>query len=80
LADRFQHSITTLIIDDRQDIKTVQQTLRHANSKITMDICAPAVDDKIRQAHERMFDTFNPLTVDPKLVRPLDPDLQWIWL
>jgi hypothetical protein len=64
------------MIDDGEDIKTVQETLRHANSKITMDIYAQAVDDKVRQAHKRMFETFNAPTAVPELVRPLDPDLQ----
>ena len=65
----FRHSLATTLAGDKEDVKTVQETMRHANSKITMDIYAQAIGDNVRNAHERMYETFT------GLVRPLDPDL-----
>jgi integrase len=70
----FRHSLATTLASQGEDIKTVQETMRHANSKITMDIYAQAVGDNVRLAHERMFDSYNKPVVR-ELVRPLDPDL-----
>jgi integrase len=70
----FRHSLATTLMGEGEDLKTVQETLRHANSKITMDIYAQAIGDNVRLAHDRIYESFN-TPVASVVVRPLDPDL-----
>ncbi|WP_183787969.1 tyrosine-type recombinase/integrase [Tunturiibacter gelidoferens] len=35
---RFRHSFGTLLKANGEDVKTVQELLRHANSRITLDV------------------------------------------
>jgi integrase len=37
-----------------EDIKTIQELLRHANFKVTMDVYTQAVTDVKRTAHSRV--------------------------
>jgi integrase len=38
----FRHSYTTLLTQNNEDVKVVQELLRHANSRITLDLYAQA--------------------------------------
>jgi hypothetical protein len=38
----FRRTYTTLLHANREDVKMVQELLRHSSSRITMDICADA--------------------------------------
>jgi integrase len=50
----FRHSLTSVMIGEKlADPKTVQSLLRHANSKVTMDVYAHALDDVKLAAQER---------------------------
>ena len=50
----FRHSLTSIMIGEKlADPKTVQSLLRHANSKVTMDVYAHAIDDVKLAAQER---------------------------
>jgi integrase len=50
----FCHSLTSVMIGEKlADPKTVQSLLRHANSKVTMDVYAHALDDVKLAAQER---------------------------
>lgn len=50
----FRHSLTTVMIGEKlADPKTVQSLLRHASSKVTMDVYAHALDDVKLAAQER---------------------------
>ena len=57
----FRHSFATLLRSNREDVKTAQELLRHANSKITMDIYTQAFDPAKIAAQERLADMFVPL-------------------
>ena len=37
-----------------EDVKTIQETLRHANFKVTMDVYTQAVTEVKRTAHNRV--------------------------
>ena len=37
-----------------EDVKTIQETLRHANFKVTMDVYTQAVTAIKRSAHDRV--------------------------
>jgi integrase len=44
----------TLTRANGEDVKTIQETLRHANFKVTIDVYTQAVIDIKRDAHSRM--------------------------
>jgi integrase len=50
----FRHTFSTLLRANGEDIKVVQELLRHANSKITMDIYTQALSPAKRQAQSRV--------------------------
>jgi len=46
----FRHSFGTLLKANGEDVKTVQELLRHANSRITLDVYTQAVNSNKRAA------------------------------
>ena len=58
----FRHTFGTLLKDNGEDVKTVQELLRHANSRITLDVYTQAVNATKRAAQS-------------KVVRMMVPDL-----
>ena len=50
----FRHSFATILKSHGEDVKTVQELLRHANSSVTMNIYAQAVTDIKRNAQSRV--------------------------
>lgn len=49
-----RHSLGTLMKANGEDVKTIQETLRHANFKVTMDVYTQAVTEVKRSAHNRV--------------------------
>ena len=49
-----RHSLGTLMKANGEDLKTIQETLRHANFKVTMDVYTQAVTAIKRSAHDRV--------------------------
>ena len=49
-----RHSLGTLMKANGEDVKTIQETLRHANFKVTMDVYTQAVTEVRRSAHSRV--------------------------
>ena len=50
----FRHSYATILKSHGEDVKTVQELLRHANSSVTMNIYAQAVTDIKRSAQSKV--------------------------
>lgn len=50
----FRHTYSTLLRANGEDIKVVQELLRHANSKITMDVYTQALSPAKREAQSRV--------------------------
>jgi integrase len=50
----FRHTYSTLLKANGEDVKIVQELLRHANSKITMDTYTQALSPAERQAQSRV--------------------------
>ena len=50
----FRHSFATILKSHGEDVKTVQELLRHANSSITMNLYAQAVTDIKRSAQSKV--------------------------
>ncbi|HTU50750.1 MAG TPA: site-specific integrase [Acidobacteriaceae bacterium] len=61
----FRHSFATILKSHGEDVKTVQELLRHANSSITLNLYAQAVTDTKRTAQSKIarlvFDSGKPL-------------------
>jgi integrase len=56
----FRHSLATVMKANGEDVKTVQEILRHANSRITMDIYAQAVTPAKKQAQQKVLQMIRP--------------------
>ena len=50
----FRHSFGTLLKSNGEDVKTVQELLRHANSRITLDVYTQATTTNKRAAQSRV--------------------------
>ncbi len=51
----FRHSFRTLLKANGEDVKTVQELLRHANSRITLDVYTQAVNSNKRAAQSEVI-------------------------
>lgn len=54
----FRHTYTTLLKANNEDVKTVQELLRHSNISTTMDIYAQAMPESKRLAQGKVIDMF----------------------
>jgi integrase len=50
----FRHTYTTLLTQNNEDVKVVQELLRHANSRITLDLYAQAGMPEKRLAQSKV--------------------------
>ncbi len=50
----FRRSFGTLLKANGEDVKTVQELLRHANSRITLDVYTQAVNSNKRAAQSKV--------------------------
>ena len=71
----FRHSFGTLLKANGEDVKTVQELLRHANSRITLDVYTQAVNSNKRAAQSKVVRMMVPgvgqteVETDPQIVR-----------
>jgi integrase len=56
----FRHTFSSLLMENGEDVKTVQSLMRHANSQITLDIYTHAVDQKKRSAQSKVVQMILP--------------------
>ncbi|MEZ2345780.1 tyrosine-type recombinase/integrase [Terriglobus sp. RCC_193] len=56
----FRHSFGTLLKANGEDVKTVHELLRHANSKITLDVHTQAVNSHKRAAQSKVVQMMVP--------------------
>jgi integrase len=54
----FRHGFSNLLRENKVEIKTIQDLLRHANSRITMDIYQQTVTEERRSAQKLVVNTF----------------------
>ena len=57
----FRHSFATLLKAKGEDVKTVQESLRHADSKITLDTYTQGLMPVKRAAQQKVFDAIVPI-------------------
>ena len=60
----FRHSLATLLGQRKEDLKTVQELLRHANSRITFEVYQQAGNDQKRNALSSMSGLFLPAAAE----------------
>jgi integrase len=51
----FRHELATILRQRGVDIKTAQELLRHANSRITLEIYRQSVSEEKRDAQDRVM-------------------------
>lgn len=51
----FRHTYATLLKDNGEDVKVVQELLRHANSRTTLDVYTQAISESKRLAQSRVI-------------------------
>jgi integrase len=73
----FRHTYSTLLKANGEDIKVVQELLRHANSRITLDIYTQALTPAKREAQSRIANLILPkkTMVGESVTNPFKPSL-----
>jgi integrase len=56
----FRRSFATLLKGTGEDVKTVQELMRHANSRLTLDVYAQALTPAKRAAHLKVVELIRP--------------------
>jgi integrase len=56
----FRRTFATLLKHSGEDVKTVQELMRHANSRLTLDIYAQALTPSKRAAHLKLVELIQP--------------------
>jgi integrase len=56
----FRRTFATLLKASGQDVKTTQELMRHANSRLTLDVYAQALNPAKRAAHLKLVDSIKP--------------------
>ena len=54
----FRHSLATLLVKKREGIKVVQELMRHADSRTTLDIYSQSDDEDKRAAQKHISGLF----------------------
>ena len=58
----FHRTFATLLKGTGEDVKTVQELMRHANSRLTLDVYAQALTPAKRAAHIKVVEMIRPRT------------------
>jgi integrase len=56
----FRRTFATLLKGGGEDVKTVQELMRHANSRLTLDVYAQALTPAKRAAHLKVVEMIRP--------------------
>jgi len=57
----FRHSFATLLKGNGEDVKTMQESLRHADSKVTLDVYTQGLMPVKRAAQRKAIEAIGPL-------------------
>jgi integrase len=72
----FRHAYGSLLKANGEDVKVVQDSLRHANSQITMDTYVQAIPAAVRSAHGRVVEQIAATAAELLSVGPtMDPSV-----
>jgi hypothetical protein len=68
----FRHTFGTLLKANGEDVKTVQELLRHANSRITLEVYTQAVTSHKRAAESKIVRIWFQIWVRGRMSRALN--------
>jgi integrase len=57
----FRHSFATLLKGNGEDVKTVQESLRHADSKVSLDVYTQGIMGTKKAAQQKVFEAIVPI-------------------
>jgi integrase len=60
----FRHTYTTLLHANGEDVKVVQELLRHSSARVTMDVYAEAQMPAKRAAQQKVVEMIRPQIVE----------------
>jgi integrase len=63
----FRRTFTTLLKGSGEDVKTTQELMRHASSRITMDVYAQALTPAKRSAQRKLAELIRPVPVEAQV-------------
>jgi integrase len=66
----FRHSFATQLKANGADVKVVQESLRHASSKITLDVYTQAIPSEVPIAQLRIADEITTMNDQENLIVP----------
>jgi integrase len=61
----FRHSYATMLKGNGEDVKTVQESLRYANSQIALDVYTQAIPQALRSAQAKVVDAIGAELIGP---------------
>ena len=61
----FRRTFATLLKGSGEDVRTVQELMRHANSRLTLDVYAQALSPEKRAAHLKVVEMIRPSAETP---------------
>jgi integrase len=61
----FRRTFATLLKGSGEDVKTVQELMRHGNSRLTLDVYAQALTPAKRAVHSKVVEMIRPQTGTP---------------
>jgi integrase len=67
----FRHTYSTILKSNGEDVKIVQELLRHASAKITLDTYSQALSPQKRAAQSKVVSMIRPIRSVPSVY--LDP-------
>jgi integrase-like protein len=56
----FRHSLSTMLVEDGENLKVVQELMRHANCRCTLEIYSQAQTQAKREAQHRVIEIISP--------------------
>jgi len=63
----FRRTFATLLKGSGEDVKTTQELMRHASSRITMDVYAHALTPAKRSAQQKLAELIRPVPVEAQV-------------
>jgi len=66
----FRHSFATLLKGNGEDVKTVQESLRHADSKVTLDVYTQGLMPLKRAAQRKVIEAVGPMWTQISAMTP----------
>jgi integrase len=71
----FRRTFSTLLLANREDVKVVQELMRHSNPNITLQLYAQAVPQNLRKAQGKVVEMVRHAPLPMQEAVPAEPEL-----